>query len=882
MNAKIPIEKTKRISVKLANRLRALTIGTLLIANLIPSRAGGDPCASLGSSLMISAGALPDAAADQLGNINVVWQDPSLGIMYAQVGPDGTVTVPATSMYKSTGYGFPHIAVDSTGNSHIIATTFSFGGLIYIKVSGGKQVALNAFFMSPTLADNESDLTPAIAINPATQLPVVVADVQTELDEWEGVFDPIEVPVYSAFIASESLDNSGNPIAGSIFEAWYDLETATPNYDVSYPSVAVDNNGNPHVVWIYQDPSLSGLTVGYANSTTDVYNEIADTPNVSGLEGRPIIIRGYDGNLDVVWSTTASSVVWEQLNPQGVVLVDNSIVSQPQAIARWPGLASAPGQLVCSWTDSREGTNSQIYARSLLETTSECDVSDSPGAADNGAVTINSSGSPAYVWQDSRSGSAQLYCGMASTGVTVTGHVYCTCDGSPIADVLVQIGDYSATSASDGSYTVAGISPGTYSAVISQMNYCTTNAEITIPSESTTVTDDFTLKPNGKDSAIRIQILSGSLQWLIINNSKTLMAVFTPQAPGSTLVTAACELGYDHFNWYQRLLVNPPVPYPYSIPVPFNDPPQYWADGSPNLLTDPVSHLHKWPADALRYALNEGDNPLDPYDRMSPHHTSVDGTTLEFDDSPTYPAFGLGQYMQFVTTLVGIRQDDSYDCLDGFFFWKTDNKGPSSSGGIIPDLLTEWVDTNGAGGVFDLITNLAPADLPSNVFAGIIANGGAFPVEIQPAAQTVVSGGSVIFAISPTNSSSPLHYQWRVNGTNISDATNLSLQVLNVTTNSSGIYDAVLSNSNGVVTSSVALLTVQAAPSFQSVATMTNGIVLSWSAAQGMNYQLQYITNLSLTNWIDLGGPVTASNIVLSVTNAITSDEQRFYRVLQR
>ena len=137
------------------------------------------------------------------------------------------------------------------------------------------------------------------------------------------------------------------------------------------------------------------------------------------------------------------------------------------------------------------------------------------------------------------------------------------------------------------------------------------------------------------------------------------------------------------------------------------------------------------------------------------------------------------------------------------------------------------------------------------------------------------------FAISPTNSSSPLNYQWRINGTSISTATNLTLQLLAVTTNSTGNYDAVLSNSNGSIASAVATLTVLNAPLYQSPVLTTNGVVLSWAVAQGKIYQLQYKTNLNQANWVNIGSSITASNTVLSATNAAGSDKQRFYRVQQ-
>jgi hypothetical protein len=72
------------------------------------------------------------------------------------------------------------------------------------------------------------------------------------------------------------------------------------------------------------------------------------------------------------------------------------------------------------------------------------------------------------------------------------------------------------------------------------------------------------------------------------------------------------------------------------------------------------------------------------------------------------------------------------------------------------------------------------------------------------------------------------------------------------------------------------------APEFQSVATASGSITFSWSATTGFVYQLQYKTNLNDANWVNLGGTITASNTVLSATDAFGSDMQRFYRVQQQ
>jgi subtilase family serine protease len=70
------------------------------------------------------------------------------------------------------------------------------------------------------------------------------------------------------------------------------------------------------------------------------------------------------------------------------------------------------------------------------------------------------------------------------------------------------------------------------------------------------------------------------------------------------------------------------------------------------------------------------------------------------------------------------------------------------------------------------------------------------------------------------------------------------------------------------------------APSFQSIATVSNNFVLAWNAWQGMVYQIQYTTDLGAPAWQNLGLPITATNAVISFADALPPDPQRFYRVV--
>jgi hypothetical protein len=69
-------------------------------------------------------------------------------------------------------------------------------------------------------------------------------------------------------------------------------------------------------------------------------------------------------------------------------------------------------------------------------------------------------------------------------------------------------------------------------------------------------------------------------------------------------------------------------------------------------------------------------------------------------------------------------------------------------------------------------------------------------------------------------------------------------------------------------------------PQVQTSIQTNNSFLYSWNAAQGLRYQFQYRTNLVQPGWLNLGGPITATDSVISVSAPIGPDRQRFYRVL--
>jgi pectate lyase/pectin methylesterase-like acyl-CoA thioesterase len=85
-------------------------------------------------------------------------------------------------------------------------------------------------------------------------------------------------------------------------------------------------------------------------------------------------------------------------------------------------------------------------------------------------------------------------------------------------------------------------------------------------------------------------------------------------------------------------------------------------------------------------------------------------------------------------------------------------------------------------------------------------------ITTQPASQTVVAGQSVTFTVAGTGTPAPT-YQWYRNNTLISGATSASYTIASVANGDAGGYTVVLTNSEGTVTSSGAMLTVNVPPS---------------------------------------------------------------------
>lgn len=86
-------------------------------------------------------------------------------------------------------------------------------------------------------------------------------------------------------------------------------------------------------------------------------------------------------------------------------------------------------------------------------------------------------------------------------------------------------------------------------------------------------------------------------------------------------------------------------------------------------------------------------------------------------------------------------------------------------------------------------------------------------IKQQPASQSVVAGATVLLSVG-TNGEGTLSFQWSKNGVPLAGATNQTLQIDNVRTDSAGAYSVSVRDAVGVVNSNTATLTVTARPGY--------------------------------------------------------------------
>ncbi len=248
---------------------------------------------------------------------------------------------------------------------------------------------------------------------------------------------------------------------------------------------------------------------------------------------------------------------------------------------------------------------------------------------------------------------------------------------------------------------------------------------------------------------------------------------------------------------------------------------------------------------------------------------------------PTNQAAAAGSTVTFVLTATGTPPL--------IYQWQLNGtnlvNGGSISGATSATLTLSNAQTTNSGNYLAIVTNFA-GSVTSSVAVLTVTN--VLPsITTQPTNQTIGVGSTAVFRVSGTDGTAPELLHWfkdgvaLTNGTTISGsiitgATNNPLSISNVHTNDSGTYWLVVTNPAGVVTSSNAVLTVVSFPTI--IVPPTNQIagrgsivifVVTAVGTSPLSYQWQ-MNGTNLVNGGHIGG---ATNTILTITNAQTSDD---------
>ncbi len=127
-----------------------------------------------------------------------------------------------------------------------------------------------------------------------------------------------------------------------------------------------------------------------------------------------------------------------------------------------------------------------------------------------------------------------------------------------------------------------------------------------------------------------------------------------------------------------------------------------------------------------------------------------------------------------------------------------------------PTLPGSWTLLDGSVSETDGTMRMTVSPLADNQFFRLSAY---LPLSIskQPQSRSADPGANVTFSVVGTGAG-PLGYQWRFNGTDIADATDSNLTLINVQATESGPYSVVVTDDFNSITSDNAILTISPSP----------------------------------------------------------------------
>jgi hypothetical protein len=184
--------------------------------------------------------------------------------------------------------------------------------------------------------------------------------------------------------------------------------------------------------------------------------------------------------------------------------------------------------------------------------------------------------------------------------------------------------------------------------------------------------------------------------------------------------------------------------------------------------------------------------------------TIVSGTTITPPSITTQPAsksVAVGSSVTFSVVATGTAPL-SYQ-------WRFN--GASISGATSSSYTISSAQTSQAGAYSVVVSNAGGSATSANATLTVTTSSVAPPtITSQPLSQTVNIGNTVTLRIAATGAS-PLTYQWRFNGVNITGATKTALMLTAIQSSQAGAYSCVVANPGGKTTSVNAMIVIRSA-----------------------------------------------------------------------
>jgi hypothetical protein len=203
------------------------------------------------------------------------------------------------------------------------------------------------------------------------------------------------------------------------------------------------------------------------------------------------------------------------------------------------------------------------------------------------------------------------------------------------------------------------------------------------------------------------------------------------------------------------------------------------------------------------------------------------------------------------------------------FGYQWNVNGTSISDATNTSLTLTNIQLTDAGSYAVIVTNIAGSATSSVATLTVYVPP---TITTQPTNQALIQGQTAGFTVT-ANGTSPFGYQWSINGTNISDATNTSLILTNIQMTDAGSYAVIVTNIAGSATSSVATLTVYVPPTITTQPlsqAVVRGQNVSFSVGAGGTSPFSYQWNVNGTNIDD------ATNAILSLTSVKRANQGNY------